>query len=777
MKPTLTLLLVVVAFSCPTELFAESASPSPCAVQAAFSPLKFGDIKPRGWILAQMRRDLQSGFAGCLDELCHEAASDIFATGRNRLDKPNVGNAASDAWWNGETEGNWHCGHIMLACLTGDAKALAKAKSYIDHLLAAQDADGYLGIFSPELRYKGNGELWTQTCLFRGLLAYAEATGDERVFTAVKRAVDRTIAGYADCKSIQFTIHDAMYTDVLEPLYAKTGDKKYLDFGLRIYRECPNLRKFHEQPEVGNVFQSCYGGGHGATVAESMRIPFWLWEGTGDSEFLRLGLGVVSAMDRWILPSGALVSEENVSLPPHSWNAGYEYCTVFEREFTLIQAGQKTGDSADFEAIEHLWFNAAQGLREPNGSAILYCSYENRLSIHDEISQRQRFSPTHQQVAVCCNPNATRVAPYFIANAWMRPNRIEPSLAATLYGPCEVKTEIADTPIRIEEQTDYPYSGDVEIAIHPARPVAFCLWLRNPQWSKETKIVCPGADIRQVGGFWQVRKQWKEGDTIAIHFDQTIREVPAINSEVAIQYGPLLYVLPVRGEMQTVRTYDKPGFKDYHVSLAKGADAKLGLLPDKRAAGFGFVPKAVEGTAGDFPLDNPPVVLEGSLLRTDDTVEHVTLVPMGARNTQLRRVTFPIGNGSRIMTGFEAEKAKKLGAANVYADPAASGASAVGFIGHIGDGIEFQSSLLTGQQLKIRYAALNKATLTLEIEGKRQKVTFPATGAWSGDYAYSYVTVDVLIPEKVTVKLFRDEGDGAVNLDVLAGAVNNAEKP
>ncbi len=68
------------------------------------------------------------------------------------------------------------------------------------------------------------------------------------------------------------------------------------------------------------------------------------------------------------------------------------------------------------EAVEHLWFNAAQGSRVPDGSGVLYCSPENRLSVDDEIGHRQRFSPTHQQVAVCCNPNATRVAAYYIAN-------------------------------------------------------------------------------------------------------------------------------------------------------------------------------------------------------------------------------------------------------------------------------------------------------------------------------------------------------------------------
>ena len=611
--------------------------------QAALLQLKFGDVKPRGWILAQMRRDLQTGFAGHLDELCHEASSDIFAAGRNQLGKPNSGNAAGDAWWNGETEGNWRCGFLMLACLTGEQEAMKKAKAYVDHILASQDADGYIGIFSPELRYQGHGELWTQTCLFRGMLAYADATGDERVFMAVKRAIDRTIAGYAECKKIAFTQHDVMYTDVLESLYDRTGDKKYLDFGLRLCRECPNLLTYLHHPEVDGHFQRCYMNGHGATVTEALRMSFWFWLATGDREYLSLGLGTMSAMNHWIEPSGALVSQEAVSAPPQPWNVGYEYCTIFEREFTLINAGQKVGNAEYFEAAEHLWFNAGQGSRVPDGSAILYCSYENRLSVHDEMGRRQRFSPTHQQVAVCCIPNATRIAPYFIANAWMRPGSDEPAIAATLYGPCEVRTQVAGTRVEIEEKTSYPYSGDVKIVLHPDQPVAFCLWLRNPEWSKATKIVCLGADISQVGSFWQLRKEWKTGDTIVIHFDQTIREIPAIDGEVALQYGPLLYVLPVKGDVQTVKTYNKSELKDYYVTQAKDTDARLGLSPDKRAHGFGFVPMTIAGTDPDFPLDNPPIVLEGTLLGMDGASVPVTLVPMGAKNALLRRVTFPIG--------------------------------------------------------------------------------------------------------------------------------------
>jgi hypothetical protein len=623
------------------------------AIQPAFSQLKFGDIKPTGWILAQMRRDLQTGFAGHLDELCHEASSDIFASGRNSPGKPNRGNAASEAWWNGETEGNWRCGHIMLSCLTEDHVSMTKAKAYVDHILASQDADGYIGIFSPELRYGGNGEFWTQTCLFRGLLAYADALADQRVYEAVKRAVDRTMEGYAGGKNFHFAQHDALYTEVLEQLYAKTGDKKYLDFGLRIYHERPNLLQFHQQPLVGKNFQNCYELGHGATVAESMRMPFWLWAATGNEEYLKLGIGVISAMNGFIMPSGALVSEESVDAPPRPWGIGYEYCTIFERQFSLINAGQKMGDAAYFQAAEHLWFNAAQGSREPDGSAIVYCSFENRLSVHDELDKRQRFSPTHQHVAVCCNPNATRVAAYFVSNAWMRPEGPEPAFAATLYGPCEVMTKLAGVPLRIEERTNYPYSGNVEIILRPDKPLSFCLWLRNPEWSKETKIACSGATISLVGSFWQVRKEWKDGDSITIHFDQAVREVPALGNEFALQYGPLLYVLPVKGKVEAVKTYAQSELKDYFVTKSDHVETDLALLAATRADGFGFAPKTVTDANSDYPLDNPVNVLDGKMLRKDHTPASVTLVPMGAKSAQLRRVTFPIAsNGNPIKAGL-----------------------------------------------------------------------------------------------------------------------------
>ena len=295
--------------------------------------------------------------------------------------------------------------------------------------------------------------------------------------------------------------------------------------------------------------------------------------------------------------------------------------------------------------MEHLWFNAAQGSRVPDGTSVLYCSAENRLSVNDEFGRRQRFSPTHQHPAVCCNPNATRVAAYYTAGMWMRPRGAEPAIAAVLYGPSEMTAEIAGSAVSIEEKTLYPYSGEVDLTVRPARPVTFCLWLRNPSWSRATRIACPGADVRLSGGFWQVRKEWSNGDKVAIHFDQVVRAMPAIDGEMAVQYGPLLYVLPVRGTTKTVKTYPRAGFKDYLMSADKEAETKLALPASPRANDFGFTPKqpSANGANPDFPLDNPPVVLEGKLVRqSDGALVSVTLVPMGAQSARLRRVTFPL---------------------------------------------------------------------------------------------------------------------------------------
>lgn len=165
-----------------------------------FEWLPLGTVKPSGWIKAQMVRDLNHGFAGCLGKLCPEASSDIFVSHRNSIHAQNTQNSNGVAWWNGESEGNWRAGYIMMAYLTDDTASKREADEYVQHILSSQEADGYLGAFAPDSRFIHPGELWTQACLLRGLLAYSELTENREVLAAVQRSADLTISTFGTGK-------------------------------------------------------------------------------------------------------------------------------------------------------------------------------------------------------------------------------------------------------------------------------------------------------------------------------------------------------------------------------------------------------------------------------------------------------------------------------------------------------------------------------------------------------------------------------------------------
>ncbi|HAT76684.1 MAG TPA: glycosyl hydrolase, partial [Flavobacterium sp.] len=174
-----------------------------------FQLLAFGSIKPSGWIKIQMEKDI-NGFVGNLDQIVPDLINDpIYGIGRlqkhsktKELGNLKEGDADGNEqymWWNSETQSNWWDGYLRNVLLLNEKVGLEKVKKYIYAILATQDDDGYLGIYTPELRYQfhsENGELWSKTTLFRGLLAYYEYSKDVKVWNALKKAVDNVMQNY-----------------------------------------------------------------------------------------------------------------------------------------------------------------------------------------------------------------------------------------------------------------------------------------------------------------------------------------------------------------------------------------------------------------------------------------------------------------------------------------------------------------------------------------------------------------------------------------------------
>ena len=625
-------------------------------VEPEFRLLKFGEVMPAGWIREQFVRDLRSGFAGHLPEVApFTCASEIFGANRNTPERyQNAGGGswggAEGMWWKGETEGNWRSGFTMMSLLSGEPEFRAAADAKVVKLLKTQDPDGYLGIYGPTLRFPAgnldNGELWTQTTIFRGLLAYYEATGRADVLAAVERAVRLTMSHYHDGGTDPYgpdtQNHNLMFVDVVERLYDLTGDTAYRDFGVYLYRDYSKEAKT-DIALATLLAQDHPFIGHGATTYEALRVPVWAGYASGDPVLLAAGAEGFAKAWSHVSPTGGPVSDEFIeNKPTDPEKTGYEGCGEKEWMTSLLSAAQKTGRASLAEQAETTYYNSVQGSRLSDGKALAYVSTDNAFRVDGAIMNRRVFSPSHEEVANCCAPNFVQIGPIFVRNMWMRSRD---GLAMVLFGPCEVRTEVGGTGVRLDEETTYPFSESVKVRVEPDSPKSFVLHVRVPSWATEVDAACAGAEISRAGDWILVRKTWSKGDALEVSFRSSAEPVPANNGEFYVRRGPLFYAVGIPAIMKSIKDFPVAGFHDYLAFPVTWGKARYALPKSASGVPELLAFKLTPNPAADakYPWDAPPFRLEGTLLSLDTLkTESLALVPMGASAATLRRMTFPV---------------------------------------------------------------------------------------------------------------------------------------
>jgi hypothetical protein len=630
---------------------AESAT---YAVEPQFRLLRFGEVMPTGWIHEQIVRDLRDGFAGHMPEIAPmTCGADIFGDGRNLPDRiQNAGGGswggAEGAWWKGETEGNWRSGNTMLSMLSGEPELRALADERVAHLLKTQDQDGYMGIYGPTLRWSSgavdNGELWTQTTIFRGLIAYYEATGREDVLRAVERAVQLTMSHYRVGVSDPFGVgtqnHNLMFVDVMERLYDLTGNPAYRDFGVYLYRDYS--RDTSTDISLQNLLRSDRPlMGHGATTYEHLRVPIWAAYVTADPVLMAASAEGFEKAWPHVSPTGGPVSNEFIANKPTDPDTGgYEGCGEKEWMTSLLSAAQKTGQANFAERAETTFYNSVQGSRLSDGKGVDYVTTDNIYRIDGAIMNRCIFSPAHEDVANCCAPNFTQIGAIFVRNMWMR---APDGLAMVLYGPCTVRTAVNGVGVRLTEETSYPFSEKVVVRVDPEAPVPFSLHVRVPTWATRVETNCPGAEILRSGGWLLVTKRWAAGDALSLALDSDARPVPCNNGEFYVRRGPLLYAMPIPAIRRAAKDYPLAGFHDYFFFPVEWAPARFALpklAENPNALSYELAPNPKSDPR--FPWDVAPEDLKIRMLNLDtNKLESVALVPMGSSEAILRRMTFP----------------------------------------------------------------------------------------------------------------------------------------
>ncbi|WP_375443847.1 beta-L-arabinofuranosidase domain-containing protein [uncultured Fibrella sp.] len=607
-------------------------------VREKYQLLPLGDVKPTGWIKAQMQHDLQ-GFVGNLDRLVPDLIVNDDIYGKDRLTKAiktkdvgALGLGANDVqilWWNSETQSNWRDGFVRQAFLAGDVPTQKRAKAYIGKILSTQDADGYLGVYAPDLRYKltgENGELWAKATLLRVLLGYYELTKDPKTWQAVLKAVDNVMVNYPINQSSPFKAekpfaglsHGLVFTDVLDRLYQLTNNRKYLDYALFLYTDYSKNTVSETDVQLGNILNDSYlMHGHGVHSYEHLRpltVAYWA---SGDAQLKQALDRYQQRIVRLTTPTGAPIGDEWITRQDaDATQTGYEYCSLHELLHSYSMLLQKTGNAAYTDQIERLFFNAAQGARHPEKSSIAYLKTDNsyemtgmRNGAGDPRQTRYKYSPAHQDAAVCCVPNAGRIAPYYVQAMWMKDTD---GLVANLLGPCQLTTNLGNNTVQIQESTDYPYQTSFMFTIKAQKP--FTLKIRQPDWVETA--TCNLAYKAENG---YLNMAIKAGETVVrLAYETAVVTHTFADKETYFSYGPLIYAHPIEAEETVAKTFPVAGFADLKYKSTNPATYR-------------------------YVTDSPATYLNSTIeikAKNDKTqaIEPIRLVPVA--KTILRQVTF-----------------------------------------------------------------------------------------------------------------------------------------
>ncbi len=618
----------------------------------AYEWIRFGVIKPAGWMHTQMQRDLIHGFVGHLDELVPDLIQKDDIYGKDRLTQAaktkDLGVVSKETewevqflWWNSETQSNWRDGFVRTALLLENSAYIEKVRAYIDHILATQDADGYLGIYAPDLRFNfssENGELWAQASLFRVLLGYYEATGEAQVLDAVIRAVDVTMRAYPMHQSHPFEAtkdyaglcHGLVFTDVLDRLYQLTKKETYLDYALWLYAEYSEATLSADDVRYIHLTDPAYRfHAHGVHTYEHLRSLLTAVYASANPLLEDALTAYLEKLELCLTPSGAPIGDENIDgRQADASETGYEYCSIHELLDAYSHLLQKTGNPQWGDRIEWLLFNAGQGARHPQESSIAYLKTDNSYSMtgplhsSDSIDPRNpqtryKYSPAHQDVAVCCVPNAGRIYPYYIKSMWMRTSK---GLFCALYGASQLNTEVNGVKVHIMEETNYPFDFTISFSITVSQPVEFELSFRKPAWAIGLEVKTE-SEWEEEQCIIKIHKTWKTGDKLVLNFQANVQMNEFQKDETFISYGPLVFARPLNGVAKEGKTYSVEGLRDLYYS------------PDDGTSSFdiSLIDKLEQQT---FHADNP----WESLHITTSSKSSPKLVPMGA--SILRQITF-----------------------------------------------------------------------------------------------------------------------------------------
>jgi hypothetical protein len=626
--------------------------------------LPLGAVRPQGWLKKQLALQA-AGFHGKLGEISRFLKKD----GNAWLSTDGSG----DHGW--EEAPYWLKGYLLTAYLLDDPQQIDEANLWIQAALNSLQKDGWFGpsaARSTVSSTEGQYDLWPNMVMLFCLQAYYERTQDPRVLDLMTKYF-RFELSIPEKEFLppfwqQQRAADNLYS--VYWLYNRTGESWLLELAARIHAHTAN-------------WTDGIPNWHNVNMAQAFGGPTTFFLQSGDTKHLQASYRNYDEMRRLYgqVPGAMFGGDENCRPGYGDPRQAIETCGMVEMMLSAERLLNITGDTLWADRCEDVAFNSLPAALTSDLRALRYLTSPN-LVMSDETSKSPGvqnggpmflMDPNQHR---CCQHNVGHGWPYFVMHLWSATP--DNGLAAVMYGASEVTAKVADgVAVTLTEETHYPFSDVVQFTLKTPQPVSFPLYCRIPGWCQTPAIAINGESVPfqgQAGSFVRVQRTWKDGDTLTLTLPMqiAIRTWEGNQNSVSVDRGPLTYSLQI-GEKYVEKRTSLPDWPAYEILPTTPWNFGLVLDGKQPQKSFRVIERDWPATDMPFTLDNVPItlvatgqripewemddlglvgLLQPSPVISDQPVESITLVPMGA--ARLRIASFPV-----IGAGPQAHRWKK----------------------------------------------------------------------------------------------------------------------